>query len=136
MPRSILASTDTGNRLDHLKNLICDEISCDIVAITESHLVTDTDFVFYDYEILRRDRNRHGGGVILMIRNGLGYRRRTDLESIHMECVWSEIHTQKGVTLFGVCYRPPGQSAEKRRNFLTALNNLSKIYIIITRFQM
>ena len=46
-------------------------------GISESKLVStvlDPEIYFGNYEILRFDRNRHGGGVACYIRSGISYK--------------------------------------------------------------
>lgn len=38
------------------------------------------------------DRNRHGGGVAMYISDEFVFYERRDLQNIHLEIFWSEIH--------------------------------------------
>ena len=73
------------------------------------------------YEIVRNDRNRHGGGVALYTRSNISYTRRTDLETDDIECIWVEIKNKQRKPLL-VCsvYRPPSTQAV----FIDNLNNM------------
>ena len=100
--RSILTVKDTGSRLDHLSNFICNQFECDVLAISESHLdpsIDDSEISIDNYEIIRKDRNRFGGGCMLLIKRGIKYRRRLDLENAHMASIWVEIYLQRGILL-------------------------------------
>ena len=58
-------------RLDELR-LICSDTTPDIVCIVETWLrdsISDSELTINGYNLVRRDRNRHGGGVMLYIRD-------------------------------------------------------------------
>ena len=81
----------------------------DVVAVTETFLddsVHDSHIIPPGYSVFRRDRNRHGGGVALLVRDCLNAFRRQDLEA-ECELVWAELPTRDTSVLFGVVYRPP-----------------------------
>ena len=81
----------------------------DIVAITETFLnedISNSEIVEKLYYVFRQDHNRHGGGVMLLVRNTISATRRTDLEADYV-LLWIEISHKKGKTLFGVFYSPP-----------------------------
>ena len=86
-----------------------DSSSASILAISETWLdanVRDEEVAVQGYSILRRDRNRHGGGVLLYIRDSLAFNRRQDLELEGIESVWAEILLPKSRGIFvGSMYR-------------------------------
>ena len=76
------------NKLDEL-SAICSVENPDIVCIVESWLgpeIEDNEIAIASYSIVRLDRNRHGGGVILYIKDSLNFKSispsRHDLELI------------------------------------------------------
>jgi hypothetical protein len=70
--------------------------------------------------VVRRDRDRHGGGVCAYIRSGLAFNERSDLHNTNLEISWVEILLPKTKPiLIGSCYRPPKQS-----DFLELLENV------------
>ena len=86
------------------------EDALDIIAVTETFLsdeILNTEIVNGDYSVFRRDRNRHGGGILLLVKSSIPAVRRHDLETT-CELLWVEIHK----TLFGVFYRPPNSPPE------------------------
>ena len=89
----------------------------DIIALTETwlHAGIDTEELmlqpFNPPERKDRQTDRHGG-VILYIKEGINYRRRHDLETGRVECIWIEITNRQRHILFGVFYRPPEADAE------------------------
>jgi len=67
----------------------------DIIAITESFLddsITHSLVVPPSYVGYRLDRNRHGGGILVLVRDCLTAIRRSDLES-DCELLWLELFT-------------------------------------------
>lgn len=54
---------------------------------------------FYHY---RRDRNRHGGGVAIYVKETLATRRRTDIETGEAECCWIQCISQSVSGLIAV----------------------------------
>ena len=65
----------------------------DIVGFTETHLdesINSNEIQMPDYQPpIRRDRNRHGGGIAVYVGKHIPFKRRTDLESDQFE---SELH--------------------------------------------
>lgn len=64
-----------------------------MLAINESKLddtISDIEVYIHGYTIIRKDRSRSGGGVVLYIRENLSYTNRIDLvpENLEMVCVW------------------------------------------------
>ena len=81
----------------------------DVVAITETFLddsIHDSHIAPPGYTIFRKDRNRHGGGVLLLIRDSLNASLRPDLDD-ECEVLWVSIPTKSSPLLFGVFYRCP-----------------------------
>jgi len=87
----------------------------DILAVTETFLddsIHDSLVVPFGYVIYRHDRNRHGGGVLILVRSIYSVVRRSDLNlHVSSEILWIELVGQKQCPLiFGVLYRPPSAS--------------------------
>ena len=75
--------------------------------------ISDSEINLPDYSIVRRNRNRHGGGVAMYIRNSLTFIRRNDLETDDIECIWIEIKCkQKQPVHICSLYRPPSCSVD------------------------
>ena len=80
-----------------------------ILAVSETFLVDNilnSELGCSSYTIFRRDRDRHGGGVMLLVHNIIPATRCFDLES-DCEILWTELRMQSTSILFGVYYRPP-----------------------------
>ena len=61
----------------------------DTLCFTEIHLninITDSDISFFGFEIpVRKDRNSHGGGIIMYYKSYINATRCKDLEHDHVE---------------------------------------------------
>ena len=63
---------------------IARSVNLSVIGLSESKLdnsVNDNEISIPGYDILRKDRNRHGGGVLAYIKNDLSYNIRQDLSS-------------------------------------------------------
>ena len=100
----------------------------DIIAITETFLdpsINDSEFAPHFYSVFRRDRNRHGGGVMILVRDNIPVSRRFDLET-KCEILWLQIAVPSHRSfLLGVYYRPPGNSVEALEHLNNSLMSLS-----------
>ena len=60
----------------------------------------------------RKDRQYdYHGGVIVNVKESLYYKRRSNLESGNLECIWIEILLRNKRVLFGTFYRPPNSDS-------------------------
>ena len=113
-------------KLSELRTLISDAKPA-AVAISETWLdesVPDNEINIQGYTVLRRDRNRNGGGVCNYVHNDIAFNNQLDLQSDHLENLWLEILLPKTKPIFfGVYYRPPDDTT-----FLTFFeDSISKI---------
>ena len=77
-----------------------------VVVVTETFLndeILSSEIVTDSYNTFRRDRNRHGGGVLLLVHEIIPCRQREDLES-DCELIWVQLSLQKKNVLVGVYY--------------------------------
>ncbi len=101
-------------------NVFLVTVKPDVVAITESFLdgsILDSEVVDDSFLIFRKDRNRHGGGVMILVRRGIPAVCRDDLMNMdkESEVIWIELLVKPRTILFGVFYRPPGSGVSKFR---------------------
>mgnify|MGYP002259906745 FL=1 len=120
-------SIKSEGKLDELR-LLAETEKIDVVTLSETWLDTSfpNDLLTIDefQPPIRKDRESgNGGGVALYVKNHLPFTRRPDLESLNSECIWVEITSTNGMVLIGVYYRPPGQSAAERDQFIDSLSN-------------
>ena len=101
------------NKLDQIKShhLLHNQDSVDISGFSESWLndsISDDYISIPGYCSERNDRcDQHGGGIIVYIKSGLSYSRRTDLEP-NIESVWIELTLKNSSSiLVGFIYRKP-----------------------------
>ena len=60
------------------------------------------------YNVLRRDRISHAGGVCAYIRSDLSYNQRAELQNDGLEDLWMELLLPNSKPIFiGTCYRAP-----------------------------
>ena len=120
---SLLARGDCGPRLDHLYNLVSDN-NYDVIALSETLLsdaINDDEICMEGYEVFRLDRTRHGGGVALYCRTELQCKVVPALHIDGIEMLWVEALLNGQRIVFGVCYRPPNQTANERSLFLDGM---------------
>ena len=103
------------NKLDHLRILMSKK-PFDVICLNETFCdssISDSEINLPDYSIVRRDRNRHGGGDAMYIRNSLTFIRRNDLEMDDVECIWIEMKCkQRQPVIIGSLYRPPSSPVD------------------------
>ena len=99
----------------------------DILAINESKInesVSDDEISVSGFHLIRKDRNRHGGGVLMYIRETIPFSERNNLQtacSLEMLCVEISRPCSRPF-LVTTWYRPPGSDArlfDDFENFLS-----------------
>ena len=104
-------------------SLILNQTKASILAVSETHLdssIGDSEVNVKGYTLVRRDRDRNGGGVCLFIRDTISFNVRQDLGEVEFEAVFVDVFFPKSrPILVGVCYRPPSDG-----NFLDRLNDI------------
>ena len=100
------------SKIDELR-AIAKKSRAAVIGITESKLnesVTDGEINIDGYEVIRSDRNRHGGGVACYIRNDISFNPRgnfsSEVENIFLDMLFPKTKP----ILIGILYRPPDQS--------------------------
>ena len=100
------------SKIDELR-IIANKPKASVIGITESKLdktVLDGEINTDGYELVRSDRNRHGGGVACYIRNDISFNVRGDFSN-EIENIFLDIFLPKTrPILIGILYRPPDQS--------------------------
>ena len=107
----------------HEVTLLATNTKATCICVTETWLddsVPDSEIQIDNYCILRKDRNRRGGGVCVYIRKDFSFNQRCDLDNSNLEAVWFEILLPKTrPILCGSLYRPPSQ-----HNFYSVLDSV------------
>ncbi len=87
-----------------------------IITLSETWLdgsVHDTEVNIPGYNIERKDRNRHGGGVAVYVKDDIRYERRYDVEKETNESIWLEIHLMyQKCMVIGSLYRPQTEGVD------------------------
>ena len=98
---SHLNITSLPKHMDELK-LFMKEISFDILCINETRLdntINDNIIKIPGYDIVRRDRDRNGGGVAIYIRNIISYKNHIEFIPDNLEFICLEIQKPKSKPL-------------------------------------
>ena len=83
----------------------------DIILLCETWLddsITDAELSISNYSICRRDRNRHGGGVAIYVRDNVPY--SVFISHTSLELLMVDLKLKQGNLLCGVFYRPPSSA--------------------------
>ena len=132
-----LNCTSVMKNIDELRILHA-KTQPDIFALSETHisdLIHDSELKISGYNIVRKDRDRHGGGVAAYIKTDLNYVIREDLTENGLELLTVELqfsHMKNVICI--VWYRPPNsgvQVFEKFRNVLQKLDDMNCDYVIL-----
>lgn len=101
------------SKLDEIRLMMCNS-KVGIVCFSETWLdasISDTEIEIENYVVLRKDRNRNGGGICVYIRADICFNRRMDLNHDLIEAVWFDVQlTKSKPILIGALYRPPDQN--------------------------
>ena len=111
--------------MDEIRQILCLQYEYSVIAVTETWFTLDTssddaDLKVRNYTFYRKDRdngNSRGGGVSFSVSNNLHCTPRLDLSPNDAELLWVETQTNHKIILFGVCYRPPGQTRDDQNVF-------------------
>lgn len=105
---------------------LCQESNVALFSCSETWLddsILDAEIHIDNYCLLRKDRNRKGGGVCAYIRSDLMFKERNDFANTAVEAVWLDILLPKSKPiLVGICYRPPDQ-----RDFYESLDEILNV---------
>lgn len=99
---------------DDIFDLLC-SFHIDVLTLSETWLddtVPDAEILpaGCDFSLLRRDRNRNGGGVAIVLSSRVRYCQKCDLSSGHIESLWVELYPRSKHSLLLCCaYRPPSK---------------------------
>ncbi len=120
--RSLLAN----KRLDDLL-LFNTGKNFDILTLSETWLdgsITDDQLKLDGYNLIRKDRNRHGGGVAVFIRNDIHFKVCEEYSNDSYEVIWLHVYFGSKKVLFGTVYVPPESSSDQSLNFTQYLESV------------
>ena len=68
-------------------------------------------YIYIDgYTVVKKNRNRYDGGVLLYSKEGIQYTEITNLAGSEVEGVWANIQCDKQHLALGVMYRTPSSN--------------------------
>ena len=114
------------------------EKNIDLIAFNETQLdasISNNILHLSDYDIIRKDRSRSGGGVCIYLRSSINYKLRHDLVPTELEAVCLEIvkpHSKP--FLVTTVYRPPNAPADFFEHFeslIKAIDDENKEFYIL-----
>ena len=115
------------NKIDQFRHM-CTNVF-DVVSINETWCdgtVSDSEIELPGYFLLRRDRNRNGGGTALYIKNGIDFKKRDDLCDPSLECIWIELTpVNRRPILVCAVYNPNGKDVDFPNKLLSMLSKVS-----------
>jgi len=120
-----------------IKTSLCDIY--DIITLSETFLHQGVDnslFAIQGYhEIIRKDRDGHGGGVAIYIKENISFKRLHEFEVQGLEAIFVSINSIEGKLLVCCCYRPPDKNEfwlalETAIDNIKQSNNYKYIYIL------
>ena len=124
-----VCSLNIGSLLKHFGEIkvFLDEYKPHILGLNETRLnddVEDDDLFIEGYSIVRRDRNRNGGGVPIYISDDIPYNTRPDFDTgIESVSIQANIPFVKPIIFTCVC-RPPGSEVALFENIKTLFSIL------------
>ena len=107
-----------------------------VICLSETWLddsITDGEISIDGYCLVRRDRNRSGGGVCMYIRNDISFSPRIDLDIDGLEVLFCDILLPKSKPIvIGTCYRAPKQTnfIDKLEESIFKIRSDSEIYLL------
>ena len=100
------------SRIDELR-VVAKKSKASIIGVTESKLdaaVLDGEVNIDGYEVIRSDRNRHGGLVACYARDDISFNVRSDFSDEIENIVFDMLLPKTKPILVEILYRPPDQS--------------------------
>ena len=103
-----------------------DHLTTHVVAIQETKIDSSiaTSELFPEtcpYSVYRKDRNIHGGGVMLLVHKDISHMPITELEN-DSESIWVKVFANKTSHFVASWYRPPGSTSEEFKLFREQLD--------------
>ena len=109
------------SKIDFLKVFISNN-NFDIISLNETKIdmsTNDSEISIPQYVVFRKDRDRHGGGVLIYVHEHLSSKKLAHLAHKDFESLWVEIKIKSSHSIFvNTTYRPPrhGKDIEQITN--------------------
>ncbi|PFX11729.1 putative RNA-directed DNA polymerase from transposon X-element [Stylophora pistillata] len=128
------------NKMDEIR-VFCETHLPHVLSLNETWLdssISDSEIQLPGYSLVRRDKTRRNGGVLIYISSNLNYKVIQEFENDQpdIQCLWMEITPPKSKGfIFCSCYRPPNADnvatyVEGLRNMLTVMADREKEIVI------
>lgn len=112
-------------------NYLITENTIHILAVSETYLdatVLDTEISIDGYNIFRRDKNKHRGGIALYIRNNFPATLCSEVISDGLESLWVKVHLPHlKPVLIGCCYSPPGTNVQYLNDLCVLIDRVTDV---------
>ena len=118
------------NKYDQTVKLINDN-DLDVFGMCETfldHNVEYNEFAFHGYNVVCKHRNRHGGGVLLYVKESLRFEVIEMNVCENVESVWINLKCNSESIAIGVIYRPPSANAAYYNSMLDQLDYVNAHY--------
>ena len=105
-------------------NVRATEHKLSVLGVSETWLddtIRDSDLEIPGYNIIRKDRNRHGGGVAIYVEDNLYFKVHPELSSNSFETLWISVRLPQGRVYVGVMYVSPNLSTSAADHFIDYL---------------
>jgi exonuclease III len=116
------------SKLDEIKILLSNQ-NVDFLCLCETFLndsFSDSELHIDNYRLFRKDRQSHGGGLLIYAKEELPCIHRQDLESSSVEAIWLEVKRPNSKPfLISNVYRPPSEKVSWLDEFSRILDNAS-----------
>ena len=118
--------TSLPRHIDELRVWMRDQ-NLDLLAINETRLdssIPNESVKIINYQIIRKDRNRFGGGVSIYVRDSLNYVNKSTIVCDEIEAVCLEINKPNSKPFVVIsCYRPPSYNPTKFFEYIETIIN-------------
>ena len=108
--------TNNFLKVDEINSKLCIHEGYDIICISETWLdstIANNNITPMGYTAFRKDRNRQGGGIAILVSDDLAVTNRTDISSQNLETVVVEVLIKTKHIFVICCYWPPGATVEQ-----------------------
>ena len=115
------------NKFDNF-SIFVKKFDFDIIGVNETWLdesINSSEIEIANYSIIRKDRNRFGGGVCLFIKDSIQY-NILDIGNC-IESSWISIKLKDNLLIIGTIYRPPSSNQEYFDNILNVIQRAKDI---------
>ena len=127
-PSFSILSFNARSLLPKIDNLraVCSCSCYDFITVTETWLsadVLDHELYIPGYTLIRRDRNRHGGGVAIYVSTSVSFRSLV-FPCPNLKLIVLEFTLKSQLYTLGVFYRPPSASTDCLSNLYNHVNSM------------